>query len=121
MTCGWLFCFIRGAKSKKDSKINHFGALLAVMNDQELNHVLKLAMTAKAVPVPGSFETEIMARVRVDGGRARRRRSFVCLLLLLAAAAGVLTASVTGWSLAARDTTHTAPPVMNLFRETTTP
>lgn len=121
MACGWLFYPVRGVQSEKDSKKTILVHYLYLMNDRELSHMLKNAMTSAAVPAPSSFENEIMARVRVDDGRARRRRSFIYILLLLAIIAGVLTASVTGWSLAMRDTTHTTPPVMSLFRETTAP
>jgi hypothetical protein len=57
-----------------------------------------------------------MARVRVDDGRARRWRSFVQWLLILAAISGIVTASMIGWVLASRDTTHATPPTMELFR-----
>lgn len=87
------------------------------MNDDDLNHLLKRAATAMPVAVPSSLEGAIMARVRADDGRTRRWRSFVSWLLVLAALAGVVTASMIGWSMASRDTTHTTPPTMNLFRE----
>lgn len=64
-----------------------------------------------------SLGSEVMARVRVDEGRAKRWRSFVRWLLILAAISGVVTAGMIGWSMALKDTTHTTPPTMNLFRE----
>lgn len=66
--------------------------------------------------LPSALEEGIMARVRVDDGRARRWRSFVQWLLILAAISGIVTASMIGWVLASRDTTHTTPPTMELFR-----
>lgn len=86
------------------------------MNENELNHMLKRAASAGAM-TGISLESEVMARVRVDDGRAKRWRSFVQWLLILAAIAGVVTAGMIGWSMALRDTTHTTPPQMNLFRE----
>jgi type VI protein secretion system component VasF len=86
------------------------------MNENELNHMLKRAASAGA-RTGISLESEVMARVRVDDGRAKRWRSFVQWLLILAAAAGVVTAGMVGWSMALKDTTHTTPPTMNLFRE----
>ncbi|MDP1590172.1 MAG: hypothetical protein Q8M07_20630 [Prosthecobacter sp.] len=64
-----------------------------------------------------SLESAVMARVRADDGRAKRWRSFVRWLLILAAISGVVTAGMVGWSMALKDTTHTTPPTMNLFRE----
>jgi hypothetical protein len=90
---------------------------IAPMNENNLNRMLKHAATAGAVVPPTSFESEIMARVRVDEGRAQRWRSFVRWLLILAATAGVLTAGMVGWSIAVKDKTHTTPPTMDLFRE----
>jgi hypothetical protein len=87
------------------------------MTDDDLNRVLKRAAAALPAAMPESLESEIMARVRTDDGRAKRWRSFVRWLLILAAICGVVTASMIGWSLASRDTTHTTPPTMNLFRE----
>jgi hypothetical protein len=78
--------------------------------------MLKHAATAPTVTVPSALEEAIMARVRVDDGRARRWRSFVQWLLILAALTGIVTASMIGWALASRDTTHTTPPTMELFR-----
>ena len=84
------------------------------MNDNDLNRLLR---RAAPVAMPSSLESAIMARVRTDEGRAKRWRSFVQWLLILASVAGVVTASMIGWTLASRDTTHTTPPTMNLFRE----
>ncbi len=84
------------------------------MNDTDLNRMLKHAAIPAAAPP--ALEEMIMARVRVDDGRARRWRSFVQWLLLLAAISGIVTASMVGWILASRDTTHTTPPTMELFR-----
>lgn len=78
--------------------------------------MLKHAATAPPVAVPSALEEAIMARVRADDGRARRWRSFVQWLLILAAFTGIVTASMIGWALASRDTTHTTPPTMELFR-----
>lgn len=78
--------------------------------------MLKHAATAPPAAVPSALEEAIMARVRVDDGRARRWRSFVQWLLILAALTGILTASMIGWALASRDTTHAIPPTMELFR-----
>lgn len=78
--------------------------------------MLKHAATAPPVAVPSALEEAVMARVRIDDGRARRWRSFVQWLLLLAALTGIVTASMIGWALASRDTTHTTPPTMELFR-----
>lgn len=78
--------------------------------------MLKHAATAPPAAVPSALEEAIMARVRVDDGRARRWRSFVHWLLILAALTGIGTASMIGWALASRDTTHTTPPTMELFR-----
>lgn len=78
--------------------------------------MLKHAATAPPVAVPSALEEAIMARVRIDDGRARRWRSFVQWLLILAALTGIVTASMIGWALASRDTTHTTPPTMELFR-----
>ncbi len=85
------------------------------MNDSELDRMLKNAATTPAT-APRGLEQMIMARVRVDDGRAKRMRSFVNWLLLLAAISGMVTAGVVGWAKAARDTTHTMPPAMELFR-----
>ncbi len=87
------------------------------MNDEDLNHMLKRAASATPAAIPASLGGSIMARVQTDEVRARRWRSFVQLLLILATAAGVITAGLVGWSLASRDTTHSTPPTMNLFRE----
>lgn len=78
--------------------------------------MLKHAATTPPAAVPGAMEASIMARVRVDDGRARRWRSFVQWLLILAAVSGIMTAIMIGWTLASRDTTHTTPPTMELFR-----
>lgn len=85
------------------------------MNDSDLNRMLKDAAATPAA-VPLALEQAVMARVRVDDGRARRWRSFVQWLLLLAAVSGIVTAGMVGWALASRDTTHTTPPTMELFR-----
>jgi hypothetical protein len=87
------------------------------MNDADLKSMLKRAASAMPGVVPASLESTIMARVKVDDGRAKRWRSFVQWLLLLATISGVITASMVCWSMASRDTTHTMPPTMNLFRE----
>ncbi len=87
------------------------------MNDAELNSMLKRASSATPEMVPASLESTIMARVKTDDGRAKRWRSFVQWLLLLATISGVVTAGMICWSMASRDTTHTLPPTMNLFRE----
>ncbi|MDZ4403207.1 hypothetical protein [Prosthecobacter sp.] len=86
------------------------------MNENELDHMLKRAAITGAM-TGISLGSEVMARVRVDEGRAKRWRSFVRWLLILAAISGVVTAGMVGWSMALRDTTHTTPPTMNLFRE----
>lgn len=86
------------------------------MNDSDLNRLLKQASTAPPAAVPHALEEGIMARVRVDEGRARRWRSFVQWLLLLAAISGILTAGMVGWALAMRDPVHSTPPTMELFR-----
>ena len=86
------------------------------MNDTDLNRMLKHAAATPAA-VPGALEEMIMARVRVDDGRARRWRSFVQWLLILASICGIGTAGMIGWAKASRDTTHATPPVMKLFRE----
>ncbi|MFN0077466.1 MAG: hypothetical protein ACKVY0_13430 [Prosthecobacter sp.] len=87
------------------------------MNEADLNNLLKRAATATVVAVPASLEGTIMARVRTDDGRQRRWRSFVQWLLILATVAGIVTAGMVCWSMASRDTTHTLPPTMPLFRE----
>ncbi len=87
------------------------------MNDTDLNAMLKRAASAMPGGVPASLESTIMARVKVDDGRAKRWRSFVQWLLLLAAISGIVTAGMVCWSMASRDTTHTVPPTMKLFRE----
>lgn len=87
------------------------------MNDDDLNRMLRRAASASPAGVPTALEERIMARVRTDDGRAKRWRSFVQWLLILAAASGILTAGMVGWSMASRDTTHTTPPAMELFRE----
>lgn len=79
--------------------------------------MLRRAASAGPAVMPPALENVIMARVRVDDGRARRWRSFVLWLLVFAAVSGVITAGMVGWTLAARDTTHTTPPVMPVFRE----
>lgn len=66
--------------------------------------------------MPSALETAIMARVRVDAGRAKRWRTFVQCLLLLAAISAMVTAGMVGWAMASRDTTHATPPTMELFR-----
>ena len=85
------------------------------MNNDDLNRLMKRA--ASALPVSASLEGEIMARLRTDEGRARRWRSFVQWLMILAAISGVVTSGMVCWSMASRDTTHTTPPTMKLFRE----
>ncbi len=90
---------------------------MAAMNDDDLNRLLKRAATAAPAALPPSLEGAVMARVRTDDGRAKRRRVFVQWLLILAAISGMLVAGMIGWTLASRDTTHTTPPAMNLFRE----
>ena len=62
-----------------------------------------------------------MDRVRVDDGRARRWRSYIKWALILVLTSGVGTGLLVGWSLAARDQTHTVPPPMKLFREGVAP
>lgn len=86
------------------------------MDDLELNRMLKNAAAARPMAVPTALEKMIMARVRVDDGRARRWRSFVHWLLIVAAISGIVTAGMVGWALASRDTTHSKPPTMELFR-----
>lgn len=90
---------------------------MSAMNDTDLSRMLKHAAAAPPAAMPGALEEMIMARVRVDEGRARRWRSFIQWLLLLAALSGMLTAGIIGWTMASRDTTHTTPPAMQLFRE----
>ena len=87
------------------------------MNDADLNSMLNRAASAVPVSMPSSLEGSIMARVKTDDGRAKRWRSFVQWLLILAALSGVITAGMVCWTMASRDTTHTVPPTMNLFRE----
>jgi len=87
------------------------------MNEEDLSRMLKHASSAAPAAMPASLESTIMARVRSDDGRARRWRSFIGWLLLLAVVAGTGTAAVVGWSVASRDTTHSQPPAMQLFRE----
>ena len=87
------------------------------MNDTDLSNLLRHAASAMPLESADSLQSDIMARVKVDEGRAQRWRSFVRWLLLLAAISGVLTAAVICWSLASRDTTHALPPAMNLLRE----
>lgn len=87
------------------------------MNEHDLNQMLK--RTASSVPgaLPASLGGSIMERVKSDDGRAKRWRSFVHWLLILATISGVITAGMVCWSMAMRDTTHTTPPTMKLFRE----
>ncbi len=87
------------------------------MNENDLNSLLRRAAAIPPTAPPGALEGSIMARVRVDDGRARRWRSFVQWLLALAALAGVVMACMVGYALASRDKTHTTPPTMMLFRE----
>lgn len=87
------------------------------MNDDDLNRMMKRAASALPAGMQTSLEGEIMARVRTDDGRAKRWRSFVQWLMILAAISGVITAGMVCWSMASRDTTHTTPPTMKLFRE----
>lgn len=87
------------------------------MNDTDLDRLLKRIPGAGAFACPPSMESEVMARVRVDEGRALRWRLLLRWLLLTAAVSAMLTAGAVGWSLAKRDTTHTTPPPMSLFRE----
>jgi hypothetical protein len=89
----------------------------SAMNDSDLSRMLKDAATAPPEAMPSALEAGIMARVRVDDGRARRWRSFVQWLLILAAISGMVTAGIIGWAKASRDTTHTTPPTMELFRQ----
>lgn len=117
----WLFSLLEPQNRKMIQKKCIFVHKISAMNDQDLNRMLKHAATAGPAAMPPRLEDEIMARVRVDGGRMRRWRSFVHWLLILAAGAGILTAGVIGWSLALRDKTHTTPPAMNLFREGAAP
>ena len=86
------------------------------MNDDDFNQMLKRAASALPGALPVSLEGSIMARVKSDDGRAKRWRSFVQWLMILAATSGVVTAGMC-WSMASRDTTHTTPPTMKLFRE----
>jgi type VI protein secretion system component VasF len=103
--------------SEKDSIFATDCAYSARMNDTDLNRMLqRAATTAPAVPPP-ALEDEVMARVRVDDGRAKRWRSFVLWVLALAAVSGVVTAGVIGWSKALHDPTHSTPPKMKLFLE----
>ena len=90
---------------------------MALMNEDDLNRLIKRAAAAAPMAMPPSLEGAVMARVRSDDGRAKRWRWFVQWLLILAAVSGVLVAGMIGWTLASRDTTHTTPPTMNLFRE----
>lgn len=87
------------------------------MNEEDLSRMLRRASSAVPAATPASLESAIMDRVRSDDGRAKRWRSFVRWLLALAVVAGVITAAVVGWSVASRDTTHSRPPAMQLFRE----
>ena len=87
------------------------------MNDSDLNGMLRRAASAAPTAVPSSLEETVMARVRVDDGRAKRWRSFVQWLLILALVSGVVTAGMVCWSMASHDTTHAVPPTMSLFRE----
>lgn len=85
------------------------------MTDRQLDQILKRAACSGAAPA--SLGSGIMARVRVDDGRARRWRVFIQLMMGAALLAGVLTAISIGWALAARDETHNTPPAMRLFGE----
>ncbi len=87
------------------------------MNDSDLNGMLRRAASAAPTAMPSSLEESIMARVKVDDGRAKRWRSFVQWLLVLALVTGAITAGMICWTLASRDTTHAVPPTMKLFRE----
>lgn len=89
---------------------------MSAMNDTDLNRMLKHAAAAPPAAVPGTLEEMIMARVRVDDGRARRWRTYVQWLLILAAISAMVTAGMVGWAMASRDTTHATPPTMELFR-----
>lgn len=86
------------------------------MTDSDLNRMFKHVAEAKPTAMPGKLEDVIMARVRVDEGRAKRWRSFVQWLLVLASISGIVIASSVGWAMASRDTTHSTPPTMQLFR-----
>jgi hypothetical protein len=101
-------------------KIPYFSAdsaYFANMNETDLNRMLqRAASTVPAMPA-ATLEHEIMARVRLDDGRARRWRSFVLWVLALATLTGILTAGVIGWSKALQDHTHSKPPRMKLFQE----
>jgi hypothetical protein len=90
------------------------------MTSRELDHLLHQAATALPGGEPAALEPGVMARVRVDEGRARRWRVFLSWLLGLAVVAGIGTAVVIGYARARQDTTHDAPPVMPLFREALT-
>ena len=94
---------------------------MVLMNDADLNRLLKRAGAEVPVRVPPSLEGTIMDRVRVDDGRARRWRSYIKWALILVLTSGVGTGLLVGWSLAARDQTHTVPPPMKLFREGVAP
>jgi heme oxygenase len=87
------------------------------MNDSDLNGMLRRAASAAPAAMPSSLEKSIMARVKVDDGRAKRWRSFVQWLLVIALVTGAITAAMICWSMASRDTTHSVPPTMKLFRE----
>ncbi len=87
------------------------------MNDSDLNGMLRRAASAAPAAMPSSLEKSIMARVKVDDGRAKRWRSFVQWLLVIALVTGTITAAMICWTMASRDTTHSVPPTMKLFRE----
>lgn len=85
------------------------------MTDHQLDQMLRRA--AFPGPPAASVQEDVMARLRVDDGRARRWRVFVQLMIVTALVAGLLTAGFVCWSLAMRDTTHSLPPPMGLFQE----
>jgi len=89
------------------------------MNHADLSRVLRHAASATPPMAAAPLESAIMARVRVDDGRARRWRSFVRWLLIATTASGLGAACLVGWSQASRDKTHSRPPVMSLFQEGT--
>lgn len=79
--------------------------------------MLKRIPSAGSFGLPTSLECEVMARVRMDDGRAKRWRSLLRWILIIAAVSALVTAGLIGWSMALRDTTHTTPPAMSLFQE----
>jgi hypothetical protein len=116
MACGGCFA-VRTWTTEKDSIFAADCAYSARMNDTDLNRMLQRAATTVPAVPPATLEHEIMARVRVDDGRARRWRSFVLWVLALAALSGIVSAGAIGWSKALQDHTHSKPPRMKLFQE----